>query len=79
MSTPLPSPVWNIARYRMAIGLTQRACARAMHVAPSTWIRWETGRANPMPHHAKRLSRLLHVSMALLRDRQIAYEGDPYP
>ncbi|MBV2364129.1 helix-turn-helix transcriptional regulator [Streptomonospora nanhaiensis] len=71
-----------LRRRREELGLSQEAAAHAARVDRSTWHRWETGKATPIPQQRKRMAAVLDVSLseltALLRldaasgdDRQV--------
>jgi len=49
----------NIARYRLALGLSTQAAAKAAGMRPNTWNDIELGRANP------RLTTLIAVAFVL--------------
>lgn len=58
----------RLARRRTALGYSQEKFAEAANVATSTVVRWETGRATPLPYQYPKLARLLKVTTEALAD-----------
>jgi DNA-binding transcriptional regulator YiaG len=54
----------EIKTLRTELKLTQYGLAKAVGVHRITVIRWETGRAQPFPHHVQRLLQLGHIKWA---------------
>lgn len=60
---------------RLATGMSQKAVADALHIAPPSVSNWESGKTNPSQENLKALSKLYHVSIDYLlgRDEEIAF------
>ena len=58
---------------RLATGMSQKAVADALHIAPPSVSNWESGKTNPSQENLKALSKLYHVSIDYLlgRDEEI--------
>ena len=65
---------------RLAAGMSQKAVADALHIAPPSVSNWESGKTNPSQENLKALSKLYHVSIDYLlgRDEEITFRIDIY-
>ncbi|MGD8375786.1 MAG: helix-turn-helix domain-containing protein [Acidobacteriota bacterium] len=54
-----PDLAGDLRAYRGRWGLSRAAAARALGVSPTTWARWEEGRAHPRGLILRELLRML--------------------
>jgi DNA-binding XRE family transcriptional regulator len=64
---PRGVPVYHLYAYRVALGLTQAQCARAVGVSRVEYQRLESGKADPSRTTLRALAKVLHVAPSQLR------------